>query len=88
MPILRNLPINGLALQLCFVLLSMWLGKIIFTNLAKVPVAPVAAVMSKIPALLYGIVGAAIVWAIMCKFHLDGFADKEAVDNISGVALC
>lgn len=43
--------------------------------------------MSKIPALLYGIVGAAIVWAIMCKFHLDGFADKEAVDNISGVAL-
>ena len=79
--------INGLALQLCFVLLSMWLGKMIFTNLAKVPVAPVAAVMSKIPALLYGIVGAAIVWAIMCKFHLDGFADKEAVDNISGVAL-
>lgn len=79
--------INGLALQLCFVLLSMWLGKMIFTNLAKVPVAPIAAVMGKIPALLYGIVGAAIVWAVMCKTHLDGYADKEAVDNISGVAL-
>ena len=79
--------VNGLALQLCFVLLSMWLGKVIFTNLAKVPVEPVAAVMDKIPALLYGIVGAAIVWAIMCKTHLDGYADKEAVDNISGVAL-
>lgn len=62
--------INGLALQLCFVLLSMWLGKTIFTNLAKVPVEPVANVMSKIPALLYGIVGAAIVWAIMCKTKL------------------
>lgn len=79
--------INGLALQLAFVLLSMWLGKMIFTNLAKVPVAPIANVMGKIPALLYGIVGAAIVWAIMRKTHLDGYADKEAVDNISGVAL-
>lgn len=79
--------VNGLALQLCFVLLSMWLGKMIFTNLAKVPVAPVATVMSKIPALLYGIVGAAIVWAVMCKLKLDKYADKEAVDNISGVAL-
>jgi ESS family glutamate:Na+ symporter len=79
--------INGLALQLCFVLLSMWLGKIIFTNLAKIPVEPVANIMGKIPSLLYGIVGAAIVWAVMCKTHLDGYADKEAVDNISGVAL-
>lgn len=79
--------INGLALQLCFVLLSMWLGKVIFTNLAKVPVEPVAAVMSKIPSLLYGIVGAAIVWAVMCKAKLDKYADKEAVGNISGVAL-
>lgn len=79
--------INGLALQLCFVLLSMWLGKTIFTNLAKIPIEPVATVMSKIPALLYGMVGAAIVWAIMSKTRLDKYADKEAVDNISGVAL-
>ena len=79
--------VNGLALQLCFVLLSMWLGKVIFKGLAKVPVEPVASVMGMIPSLLYGIVGAAIVWAIMCKTHLDGYADKEAVDNISGVAL-
>ncbi len=79
--------VNGLALQLAFVLLSMWLGKVIFTNLAKVPVPAFANVMSKIPSLLYGIVGAAIIWAIMCKTHLDGYADKTAVDNISGVAL-
>lgn len=79
--------VNGLALQLCFVLLSMWLGKVIFTTLAKVPIEPVAAVMGKIPALLYGIVGAAIVWGIMTKTHLDVYADKEAIDNISGVAL-
>lgn len=74
--------INGLAMQLCLVLLSMWIGRLIFTNIAKlIPAA------SNIPELLYGIVGAAIVWFLMCKTHLDGYADKQAVDNISGVAL-
>lgn len=79
--------VNPLALQLALVLLSMWLGKMIFTNLAKVPVEPVANLMGKIPALLYGIVGAIIVWTVMRRLHLDGFADKAAIDNISGVAL-
>lgn len=79
--------VNPLALQLALVLLSMWLGKVLFTSLAKVPVAPFANVMGKIPALLYGIVGAMIVWTVMRKTHLDGFADKAAIDNISGVAL-
>lgn len=79
--------VNPLALQLALVLLSMWLGKMIFTNLAKVPVEPVANLMGKIPALLYGIVGAMIVWSVMRRLHLDGFADKAAIDNISGVAL-
>lgn len=74
--------INGLAMQLCLVLLSMWIGRLIFTNIAKlIPAA------SNIPELLYGIVGAAIVWFLMCKTHLNGYADKQAVDNISGVAL-
>lgn len=79
--------VNPLALQLALVLLSMWLGKMIFTNLAKIPVEPVANLMGKIPALLYGIVGAIIVWTVMRRLHLDGFADKAAIDNISGVAL-
>lgn len=79
--------VNGLAMQLCFVLLSMWLGKVLFTSLAQVPVPQFAAIMSKIPALLHGIVGAIIVWGVMRQFKLDGFADKQAVDNISGVAL-
>ena len=74
--------INGLAMQLCLVLLSMWIGRLIFTNIAKlIPAA------SNIPELLYGIVGAAIVWFLMRKTHLDGYANKQAVDNISGVAL-
>lgn len=74
--------VNGLAMQLCLVMLSMWIGRLIFTGIAKV--IPAA---SNIPELLYGIVGAALVWFLMRKTHLDGYADKQAVDSISGVAL-
>ena len=42
---------------------------------------------SNIPSLLYGIVGAIIVWAILTRTGLDKYADKTAVDNIGGVAL-
>lgn len=79
--------VNGLALQFALVLLSMWLGKIIFKYLALVPIEPVANIMGKIPSLLYGIVGAIIIWGIMCKTKLDKYADLDAIDNISGVAL-
>lgn len=74
--------INGLAMQLALVLGSMWLGTKLFGLLKMV-----APATSKIPSLLYGIVGALIVWSIMRALHLDGYADKKAVDNISGVAL-
>ncbi|MCQ5090515.1 hypothetical protein, partial [Ruthenibacterium lactatiformans] len=40
-----------------------------------------------IPSLLYGIVGAIIVWFFLTRTHLDKYADKAAVDNIGGVAL-
>lgn len=79
--------VNGLALQLAIVLLCMLTGKILFTSLAKVPFAPVANVMAKIPALLYGIVGAFIIWFIMQKTHTDEYADLKAIKNIGGVAL-
>lgn len=74
--------INGLALQMCFVFLSMWLGGLIFGGLAKVIPAT-----KDIPSLLYGIVGAIIVWTVMRKTGTDKYADKVAVDNIGGVAL-
>lgn len=74
--------INGLALQMCFVFLSMWLGGLIFGGLAKAIPAT-----KDIPSLLYGIVGAIIVWTVMRKTGTDKYADKVAVDNIGGVAL-
>lgn len=79
--------VNGLAFQLAIVLACMWLGKFIFTTLAKAPWAPFASVMAKIPALLYGIVGAIIVWAVMKKTGTDKYADVPTIKNIGGVAL-
>ena len=74
--------INGLALQFGFVLLSMWLGSKIFGLLKQAIPAT-----SSIPSLLYGIVGAIIVWLLMRALKLDGYVDKPAIESISGVAL-
>lgn len=74
--------INGLALQMCFVFLSMWIGSVIFGAIAEI--IPAA---DNIPSLLYGIVGAIIVWSVLRKTHLDKYADTDTVDNIGGVAL-
>lgn len=74
--------INGLALQLGFVFGSMLLGKLIFKGIEMlIPQAKI------IPSLLYGIVGAIIVFAVLKKTKLDKYADKKAIDNIGGVAL-
>ena len=74
--------INSMALQFCFIMLSIFLGGKIFGGLSTI-----IPFLSKIPALLYGIVGAAIIWFLMCKTKLDKYADKKSVDTISGVAL-
>ncbi|NCC44287.1 MAG: hypothetical protein EOM18_12100 [Clostridia bacterium] len=79
--------VNGLAFQLAIVLLCIFAGKTLFTLLAKVPFEPFANIMAKIPALLYGIVGAIIVWFVMRKTHTDEYADVKTVKNIGGVAL-
>lgn len=74
--------INGLAFQGSLIMLSMWTGTMIFGTLKKLIPAT-----SSIPSLLYGIVGAAIIWTIMQKLKIDDYADKKTVDSISGVAL-
>lgn len=79
--------VNGLALQFAIVLLCMFIGEKLFKSLALVPIPAFASVMKTIPALLYGIVGAFIVWYIMRKTHTDSYADLEGIKNIGGVAL-
>ena len=79
--------INGLALQLGLILLSMFIGGALFKSLAKVPIPAFASVMKMIPALLHGIIGAIILWAFMRKTGTDKYADMASVNTISGVAL-
>ena len=79
--------VNGMVLQLGFILLSMFVGRFLFTSLAQVPVPAFARVMKLIPALLHGIIGAIIVWAVMRKTGTDVYADPASVNTISGVAL-
>ena len=74
--------VNGLAMQLALILLCIWLGKLIFETIERfIPAA------SNIPSLLYGIVGAFIIWFLMRKTHIDGYVDKKGVESISGCAL-
>ncbi|MDD7434171.1 MAG: sodium/glutamate symporter [Peptoniphilaceae bacterium] len=79
--------VNGLALQFSLVLVSILIGKGIFQLLGMVPVQMIADIAGMIPSLLYGIVGAFIVWGLMKKLGIEGYASQEAIDNISGVAL-
>ncbi len=74
--------VNGLAMQLALVLLCIWLGSLIFGFIKSlIPAA------SSIPSLLYGIVGAFVIWFLMRKIHIDGYVDKRGVESISGCAL-
>lgn len=71
-----------IALQLALVLFSMWLGERIIKLLALVIPA-----LSSLPSLLYGLVGAFIVWNLMVAAKVDHYADKATINSISGFAL-
>lgn len=74
--------INSIALQLAFLCLCMFVGY----NLVGLLATPVPA-LSKIPNMARGMLGAAIVWPIMLKTKLSGYADKRTVSTISGFCL-
>ncbi len=74
--------INPLAFQLCLILLSYAIGLGIFTVLTHfVPI------LSKINAMLYGMVGGLILWPLMRKTHTDAYVDRKTLTNISGFCL-
>lgn len=79
--------ISGLGMQLALVMFAMLLGKWIFGGLAMLPIPGAAKFIKMIPALVYGIIGAAIIWSVMVKTKTEGYADIKAIKTISGVAL-
>ncbi|MBT9775145.1 hypothetical protein GPL15_01320 [Clostridium sp. MCC353] len=74
--------INSLALQLGLLFVSIWFGGKIFGILGGI-----TPFFNKFPSFLHGMVGAAILWFVMRKCHLDGYVDKKSISTISSVAL-
>ena len=74
--------ITPLALQLGLLLLAMWIGEKV-VDLVSVPVP----ILSKIPQLAEGVIGALILTPIMNALKLDGYIDHKSISQISGVCL-
>ena len=74
--------INNIALQFVFIALCIWVG-----GWVVVPIKTHVTHMSGIPSFIYGIVGAMIIWPLMCRFKLDQYADKKTISSMSGFCL-
>ena len=74
--------VAAIALQLALILFSMWVGGKIIDLLALMIPA-----LSKLPSLLYGVIGSFIVWHLMVATKTDRYADKATISSISGLAL-
>lgn len=76
------LSINSLALQLAFLLLALFIGmKLVGFITIHVPA------LAKIPMQVRGMIGAVILWPILCKLKLDGYTDKTSMNIMSGFCL-
>jgi len=74
--------INSFVLQLAWLLLSLFVGMKLIT-LISIPFPS----LSMIPAMARGMIGAAIVWPVVCKLKLDKYVDKKSISTISGFCL-
>ncbi len=76
------LGVNHLALQLSWLFLSYFVGKVLIQALVKVwPVA------SNIPSMLYGILGSMIVWPLLQKLKLSRYVDKKAISQLCSLCM-
>ena len=75
--------VNPMAFHLGVIMIAYLIGWVIFAKLL-VPYFPV---LSKINAMMYGLVGGIILWPIMRKLKWDGYCDKKIFNQISGFCL-
>lgn len=74
--------VNHLALQLSWLFLSYFIGKTLIK--ALVMLWPAA---SNIPSMLYGILGAMIVWPLLQKLKLDCYVDKQTISQLCSLCM-
>lgn len=77
-----SLGINSLALQLGFLLLSLFVGMKLIGLLCRLVPA-----LSNIPVMVRGMIGAILVWPVMCRLKMDQYVDKRSISTISGFCL-
>lgn len=77
-----SIGVNHLALQLSWLFLSYFVGKMLIKGL--VFVWPAA---SNIPSMLYGILGATIVWPLLKTLKLDCYVDKKAISQLCSLCM-
>lgn len=77
-----SIGINSLALQLSFIMISIFIGTVIFGFLGRY-----IGIVSKFPGTIKGIVGAIILWPVLKKLKMDGYVDRRSISTISGLAL-
>lgn len=75
--------VNAVALQMSFIMFCIFIGWGI-TKLGAMYIHPIFA---EIDELVYGIIGAVIIWPIMLKTKTSDYVDKSTVNNISGFCL-
>lgn len=75
--------VNALVFQFAMLMGCIFLGH----NLLKLLGKYVWSGFSSFPNMLYGIIGAIIVWPIMQKLKLDDYVDRKTCTTISGFAL-
>ena len=74
--------INGLALQLCMLLLAYFIGEKFFVGLT-----PYISFFARVPSINYGLFGGLFLFIVMRKLKIDGWVDRESVNSIQGCAL-
>lgn len=77
-----SIGINSLALQLSFIMISIFIGTVIFGFLGNY-----IGIVSKFPGTIKGIVGAIILWPVLKTLKMDGYVDRRSISTISGLAL-
>lgn len=75
--------VNALAFQFAMLMACIWLGEHISILLEKY----VWSGFGSIPNMLYGIIGAIIVWPIMRRIHCEEYVDRKTCTTISGFSL-
>lgn len=78
----NSIGINSLALQLSFIMISIFIGSALFGFLAKY-----ISLFNQFPGTIKGIVGAIILWPLLKRLKLDGYVDRRSISTISGLAL-